>query len=110
MKQPLTAFVSVIALVGVVLLYITPAEDQYQSRRLGACIIISFSGVNYTVIMSVIGTNITGFTKKQLTTSAAFVMYCVINIITPQTFLGTEAPRYRTGLSFVLAYVIHNGE
>src|SRR5687768_3386242 len=55
MKQPLTAIASIIALVGIVLLYITPDEQQYQGRRLGAIIIISCSGVNYTVIMSVIG-------------------------------------------------------
>jgi hypothetical protein len=102
MKQPLTAFASTIALVGIVILYVTPAEAKYQYRRLGGIIIISFSGVNYTVIMSVIGTNIGGFTKKQITTSAAFFVYCLVNIITPQTFLGTESPRYHTGLTFVM--------
>lgn len=103
MKQPLTAAASVIALIGLVLLYVTPAEEQYQERRLAACIIISCSGVNYTVIMSVLGSNITGSTKKQITSSASFAMYCAINIITPQTFLNTESPRYTTGLSFVLS-------
>lgn len=102
MKQPLTAFASTIALVGIVILYVTPAEAKYQYRRLGGIIIISFSGVNYTVIMSVIGANIGGFTKKQITTSAAFFVYCLVNIITPQTFLGTESPRYHTGLTFVM--------
>lgn len=105
MKQPLTAAASIISLVGIAILYVTPDEVQYQSRRLGAIILISCSGVNYTVIMSVIGSNITGTTKKQMTTSATFVMYCVINIITPQTFIGTESPRYPTGLTFVMSYV-----
>lgn len=105
MKQPLTAAASMIAIVGIAILYVTPDEEQYQGRRLGAIIIISCSGVNYTVIMSVIGANVTGFTKKQLTTSATFFMYCIINIITPQTFIGTESPRYPTGLTFVLSYV-----
>lgn len=103
MKQPLTAASSVISLIGLVLLYVTPAEAQYQGRRLAACIILSCAGVNYTVVMSVLGSNITGSTKKQMTSSASFSLYCVINIITPQTFLETEAPRYSTGLSFVLA-------
>lgn len=103
MKQPLTAAASVIALVGIAILFVTPDEEQYQSRRLGAVIIVSCSGVNYTVIMSVIGANVTGFTKKQLTTSGTFFLYCVINIITPQTFMGSESPRYPTGLTFVLA-------
>ncbi|KAL6241204.1 hypothetical protein RBB50_011883 [Rhinocladiella similis] len=105
MKQPLVAIASVIALIGIVILYVTPAEPQYQGRRLASVIIISCSGANYTVIMAVIGTNTAGFTRKQISTSTAFFLYCVVNIITPQTFLGTESPRYHTGLAFVLAFL-----
>lgn len=103
MKQPLVATASIIALIGIALLYVTPAEPQYQSRRLASVIIISCSGANYTVIMAVIGTNTSGFTRKQLSTSSAFFLYCVVNIITPQTFLGSESPRYPTGMAFVLS-------
>lgn len=106
MKQPLVASASIIALVGIVLLFVTPAEAVYQNRRLASIIIISCSGANYTVIMAVIGTNTAGFTRRQVSTSTAFFLYCVINIVTPQTFLGTESPRYHTGLTFVLASVI----
>lgn len=55
--------------------------------------------------MSMIGANFAGFTRKQVVTSAAFFLYCIANIVTPQTFLGEESPRYHTGLAFVLAYV-----
>lgn len=103
LKQPLVASASIIALIGAVLLYVTPAEPEFQNRRLASIIIISFSGANYTVVMAIIGTNMAGFTRKQLSTSTAFFLYCVINIITPQTFLGSESPRYPTGLSFVLS-------
>ncbi|KIW92830.1 uncharacterized protein Z519_06679 [Cladophialophora bantiana CBS 173.52] len=104
-KQPLVAIASVIALIGIVILYVTPAETQYQGRRLASVIIISCSGANYTVIMAVIGTNTAGFTRKQISTSTAFFLYCVVNIITPQTFLGSESPRYHTGLAFVLSFL-----
>ncbi|KAH8888918.1 MFS general substrate transporter [Thozetella sp. PMI_491] len=106
LKQPLTALASIIGLIGIAILYVTPAEAQYQGRRLGACIIISCSGVNYAVIQSIIASNIAGFTKKQLTTSTAFALYCIINIITPQTFLGSESPSYHTGLAFSMSYVL----
>ncbi|KAF9888585.1 hypothetical protein FE257_008517 [Aspergillus nanangensis] len=102
-KQPLAALSSVIGVIGIALLYVTPTDDEYQHRRLASCIIISFSGVNYTVVMSVIGANFAGFTRKQVVTSTAFFFYCIANIITPQTFLGSESPRYHTGLAFVLA-------
>ena len=105
MRQPLSCITSAIALVGMAILYVTPPGAQYRSRLLGGCIVISCSAVNYTVVMSVIGSNVAGFTKKQITTSAAFFAYCVINIVTPQTFLGSESPRYHTGLAFVMAYV-----
>ncbi|OQE39029.1 hypothetical protein PENCOP_c007G08281 [Penicillium coprophilum] len=102
-KQPLAALASIVGVIGIIILYVTPPEDQYQHRRLAGCIIISASGVNYTVIMSIIGANFVGFTRKQTVTSAAFFLYCVANIVTPQTFLGAESPRYHTGLAFVLA-------
>lgn len=102
MKQPLVATASIIALVGIVILYVTPAEPQYQGRRLASVIIISCSGANYTVIMAIIGSNTAGFTRKQISTSTAFFLYCVVNIVTPQTFLGSESPRYHTGLAFTL--------
>lgn len=104
MKQVITATASLVAVVGIVLLYVTPAEEQYKTRRLASCIIISFHTPNYTAIMATIGTNTSGFTRRQLSTSMAFFLYCVINIITPQTFLGSESPRYHTGLGFVLGY------
>lgn len=104
-RQPLTALASIIAIAGIAVLYVTPDEQQYQGRRLAGCIIISCSGVNYTVVMSVIGANVAGFTKKQVTTSAAFFMYCAINIITPQTFLGSESPSYHTGLGFTMGFL-----
>ncbi|KAH6981493.1 major facilitator superfamily domain-containing protein [Ilyonectria destructans] len=105
MKQPLTAAASIVSLTGVVILHVTPPETEYQNRRLGACILLSCAGVNYTVIMSVIGSNVIGFTKKQLVTSMSFFLYCVINIITPQTFIGTESPRYPTGMVFVMTFI-----
>lgn len=105
MRQPLAAASSVVVVAGVAILYAAPDELRYQNLRLGGCMMLAFSGVNYAVTMSVIGANIAGFTKKQFTTSWTFFMYCVIDIITPQTFLGSESPRYHTGLTFVLVYV-----
>lgn len=105
MKIPITVCATVVATLGVILLYVTPAEVMYQSRRLAAVIILSFATANYNVIMSIIGANIGGFTKKQVTTSVTFFFYCLINIICPQTFLKSEAPYYPTGMKFVIAYV-----
>lgn len=103
MKIPITVCATVVATAGVIILHVTPAEEQYQSRRLAAVIILAFATANYNVIISVIGANIGGFTKKQVTTSMTFFFYCLINIICPQTFLKSEAPKYPTGMKFVIA-------
>ena len=105
MRQPLAAAASLVAVAGCGILFAAPEEPRYQKLRLGGCMMLAFSGVNYAVVMSVVGSNIAGFTKKQFTTSWTFFLYCIINIVTPQTFLGSEAPRYQTGLTFVLMYI-----
>ncbi|KAI5477381.1 MFS general substrate transporter [Pseudohyphozyma bogoriensis] len=101
-KQHLMAFVSCVALTGVAILYVAAPTLANQHLRLGGCVLLAFSGGNSAAIMSVLGTNIAGFTKKQVATSMVYMAYCVINIVTPQTFLGKESPRYHTGLGFVV--------
>jgi MFS transporter, ACS family, allantoate permease len=102
MKQPLAALFTAFALVGMILLYVTPAAPELQNRRLASVILISCSAPNYAVVIAVIGANTAGFTRKQVAISTSFFLYCIINIITPQTFLGSESPRYYTGLGFVI--------
>lgn len=46
--------------------------------------------------------NITGYTKKQVTSALYFTAYWVGNIISPQTFKASEKPEYR---SAYIAYV-----
>ncbi len=36
------------------------------------------------------------------TTSIVFVVFCVSNIISPQLFISTEAPEYKTGIRAML--------
>ncbi|KAK9893892.1 MFS general substrate transporter [Cystobasidium minutum MCA 4210] len=105
-KQPLAATWSAIGIAGVAILLAVPARPDTQSTRLAGVILTSTTAGNYTVIMSVIGCNFTGFTKKQVVTSITFTLYCITNIITPQTFLQSEAPGYRSGLIFTLSMLV----
>ena len=45
--------------------------------------------------LTMVSSNIAGWTKKQITGAALFVGYCVGNIIGPQTFRDDQAPGYR---------------
>lgn len=43
-----------------------------------------------------VSSNIAGYTKKQITAAVLFSGYCVGNIIGPQTFIASQAPRYHS--------------
>ena len=46
--------------------------------------------------LTIVSSNIAGYTKKQLTGAVLFTGYCVGNIIGPQTFRDREKPGYRS--------------
>ncbi|KNG84546.1 putative pantothenate transporter [Aspergillus nomiae NRRL 13137] len=86
---------NVCVLVGSVLLYTLPTDRKMS--RLGAVYSLLTCTVSYIMCMSMISSNIAGFTKKMTVSVMIFVGYCVGQIITPQFFLSTEAPTYPTG-------------
>ncbi len=47
------------------------------------------------VTMAMITSNIGGFTKRSTVNAIYFVMYCAGNVIGPQLFFESEAPRYQ---------------
>ncbi|KAJ6124554.1 Major facilitator superfamily domain general substrate transporter [Penicillium samsonianum] len=86
---------NICVLVGSVLLYTLPAERKMS--RLGAVYSLLTCTVSYIMCMSMISSNIAGFTKKMTASVMIFVGYCVGQIITPQFFITAEAPTYPTG-------------
>ena len=46
--------------------------------------------------LTMVSSNIAGYTKKQLTGAILFTGYCVGNIIGPQTFRSSEKPYYHS--------------
>ncbi|KAJ5498726.1 Major facilitator superfamily domain general substrate transporter [Penicillium expansum] len=86
---------NICVLVGSVLLYTLPAERKMS--RLGAVYSLLTCTVSYIMCMSMISSNIAGFTKKMTASVLIFVGYCVGQIITPQFFISSEAPTYPTG-------------
>jgi hypothetical protein len=45
--------------------------------------------------MSLVSSNVAGFTKKATVSSMMFIAYCVGNIIGPFLFFEHEAPKYQ---------------
>jgi len=62
-----------------------------QWGRLVALWLCYFQGLGFSMSLTMISSNVAGYTKKQLTGAVVFTGYCVGNIIGPQTFISTEA-------------------
>ncbi|KAJ4352676.1 hypothetical protein N0V95_004060 [Ascochyta clinopodiicola] len=91
---------NVICIIGASLLVALPNNNKWG--RLVALWMCYFQGLGFSMSLTIVSSNIAGYTKKQLTGAALFTGYCVGNIIGPQTFKNSEAPRYR---SAYIAYV-----
>ncbi|KAI0436602.1 MFS general substrate transporter [Xylaria telfairii] len=68
-------------------------SDGTENRwgRLVALWLCSFQSVGFSMSLTMVSSNVAGYTKKQLTGAILFLGYCIIG---PQTFIETEAPLY----------------
>ncbi|KAL5041768.1 hypothetical protein BDW71DRAFT_217417 [Aspergillus fruticulosus] len=85
-----------ISMVGMLLVWQLDPDNQI-GRMVGLALGAIFA-VNIPLSLSVISTNVAGFTKRSVTSALLFVAYCVGNIIGPQLFLTAEEPAYPTGM------------
>lgn len=84
-----------VALAGTVMMYAIP-EEVKLGRLLGYYLVPGFSAT-YVLSLGMVQANVAGRTKKGVVTAALFVGYCVGNLVGPQLFLSSEAPRYESG-------------
>lgn len=57
--------------------------------------------------LTIVSSNIAGYTKKQVTGALLFTGYCVGNIIGPQTFKSSEAPGYHSAyIAWVVSFLL----
>lgn len=83
-----------ICILGAALLVGLPDSNKWG--RLVALWLCYFQGLGFSMSLTMISSNISGYTKKQLTGAMMFTGYCVGNIIGPQTFKDSEAPGYHS--------------
>jgi MFS family permease len=83
---------------GGVLVGLSPGAHGTENRwgRIVALWLCSFQSVGFAMSLTMVSSNVAGYTKKQLTGAFMFVGYCVGNIIGPQTFKNSEAPLYHS--------------
>lgn len=90
-------------IVGTVFLYTVPLSSSTVGVHLFAVYFVNTIATSASILYSLLASNIAGYTKKTVVSSAFFISYSLGNIISPQTFLQSEAPRYPTGIAVTLA-------
>lgn len=81
-----------LALMGVILIVALPLDNS--RGRLAGYYFTQASATPFVALLSLISTNVAGYTKKTTVAALYLVAYCAGNIVGPQTFRPKDAPRY----------------
>lgn len=82
----------VTAMVGMILIVALPLSND--GGRLAGYYLTQSSPTGFVALLSLIATNVAGYTKKTTVAALYLICYCVGNIIGPQTFRPKDEPRY----------------
>ncbi|KAL2810160.1 major facilitator superfamily domain-containing protein [Aspergillus granulosus] len=85
------------SMIGMILVW--QLDEDNQKGRLTGLVLGSVFACNIPLSLSIISSNVAGFTKRSVTSALLFVAYCVGNIVGPQLFLESEEPHYGTGMT-----------
>lgn len=95
----------ILAILGMLL--ITCLDNNHSIGRLIGYYLTQASPTPFVAILSLISTNVAGWTKKTTVAAMYLIGYCVGNIIGPQVFREKDAPQYRPAeITIVVCYVV----
>ena len=80
------------AIVGMLLIVCLPLSNS--SGRLAGYYLTQASPTGFVALLSLISSNVAGYTKKTTVGALYLIAYCTGNIIGPQTFRPEDKPRY----------------
>lgn len=69
---------------------------------MAAIFILGIVAITQGILLSLLASNVAGYTKKVVTGSLFFGAWAVSNIISPLFFIESEAPHYTTGIAISL--------
>ncbi|KAK3942785.1 putative mfs allantoate [Diplogelasinospora grovesii] len=94
-----------LAILGMLL--ITCLGDGANVGKLIGYYLTQASPTPFTALLSLISTNVAGWTKKTTVAAMYFIAYCVGNIIGPQVFQAKDAPDYRPAkITIIVCYCL----
>ncbi|KAI1840613.1 hypothetical protein JX266_013165 [Neoarthrinium moseri] len=90
------------------MLLITCLPESHNAGRLVGYYLTQASPTPFVALLSLISTNVAGWTKKTTVAAMYLIGYCVGNIIGPQVFQDKDKPRYRPAeITIIVCYLIH---
>ena len=96
---------NLICILGAGLLVGLPTTNKWG--RIVGIWLCYFQGLGFSLSLTIVSSNVAGYTKKQLTGAALFTGYCVGNIIGPQTFKSSQAPGYHGAyIAMLVGYIV----
>lgn len=84
----------VCSLIGSILVRFGPSQG---SNLFGMFIFVAYAA-GIPITLSMVSSNVAGFTKKAVTSAMVFIAYCAGNIIGPFLFFPSQAPGYAVSL------------
>ncbi|GAB7360926.1 hypothetical protein MBLNU230_g0910t1 [Neophaeotheca triangularis] len=90
-----------ISILGMILIVALPLDNS--NGRLAGYYLTQASPTPFVALLSLISTNVAGYTKKTTTAALYLVFYCIGNLIGPQVFRPEDAPRYFTACYVIIA-------
>jgi ACS family allantoate permease-like MFS transporter len=78
----------IVAIIGMVM--IVAISSKHNSARLAGYYLTQASPTPFVALLSLISSNIAGYTKKTTVAALYLIAYCAGNIIGPQTFRGSS--------------------
>lgn len=78
----------IVAIIGMAL--IVGLDENHNTGRLVGYYLTQASPTPFVALLSLISTNVAGYTKKTTVAAMYLISYCVGNIIGPQTFRGSN--------------------
>ena len=92
-----------LAILGMLLIVCLPLSNN--GGRLAGYYMTQASPTPFVALLSLISSNIAGYTKKTTVAALYLVAYCAGNIIGPQTFSPKDAPRYKPAeITIIVCY------
>ncbi|KAE9969697.1 hypothetical protein EG328_006712 [Venturia inaequalis] len=94
----LVCIVVIFPIVGSAIIY----TGAGRGVKLFAYYLLSAGSTALPLLLSLVGSNLKGSTKKMTVTAILFLAYCAGNVIGPQLFKMDEAPHYNTAFEAIM--------